>query len=158
MSSYFEAMFTHDTVETRGGIVTLDDLEPSVFEALLQFMYTGNEVVHHGNAEQIFRASSMLQISCLQARCEEFLIDQMSYENCVGIWNIAKAHNCRKMAAKSLATVLENFPQVSSSLEFLKLEVDEVNCIIKADHLRIPNEEDVCDAVMSWLKYDVTMR
>ena len=158
MSPYFEAMFTHDMVETRGGIVTLYDLEPAVFETLLTFMYTGNEVVHHGNAEQIFRASSMLQIACLQARCEEFLIDQVSYENCVGIWNIAKAHNCRKLAAKSLATVLENFPQVSSSLEFLKLEIDEVICILKADLLRIPNEEDVCDAAMAWLKHDVTVR
>ena len=158
MSPYFEAMFTHDMVETRGGIVTLYDLEPSIFEILLKFMYTGNEVVHHDNAEQIFRASSMLQISCLQERCEEFLIDQVSYENCVGIWTIAKAHNCTKLATKSLATVLENFPQVSSSLEFLKLEVEDVICLIKGDNLCVPNEEDVCDAVMSWLKNDVTGR
>ena len=158
MSPYFEAMFTHDMVETRGGIVTLYDLEPSIFETLLQFMYTGNEVVHHDNAEQIFRASSMLQIACLQERCEEFLIDQVSYENCVGIWTIAKAHNCAKLATKSLATILENFPQVSSSVEFLKLEVEDVICIIKSENLCVPNEEDVCDAVMTWMKNDVTLR
>ena len=158
MSPYFEAMFTHDMVETRGGIVTLYDLEPDIFEQLLKFMYTGSEVVHHDNAEQIFRASSMLQISCLQSRCEEFLIDQVSYENCVGIWNIAKAHNCTKLATKSFATLLENFHQVSSSLDFLKLEVEELLCIVKADELRVPFEEDVCDAVVSWLKHDVTRR
>ena len=41
LSPYFEAMFNHDMVESRGGIVTLYDIEPEIFENLIRFMYTG---------------------------------------------------------------------------------------------------------------------
>lgn len=41
LSPYFEAMFNHDMVESRGGIVTLYDIEPEIFDCLLKFMYTG---------------------------------------------------------------------------------------------------------------------
>ena len=45
MSSYFEAMFNHDMIETRGGIVTLYDIEPEIFDRLLRFMYTGTIIL-----------------------------------------------------------------------------------------------------------------
>lgn len=154
MSPYFDAMFSHDMVETRGGIVTLHDIEPNTFSTILKFMYTGEEVVEHSNAESIFRASSMLQIPCLQERCEEFLIHQVSKDNCIGIWKIAKAQNCTMLTDVAFLTFLEQFVDVCNSEEFQTLDADELLTIIKQDALEAQDEETVCSAVMSWLKYD----
>jgi hypothetical protein len=49
MSSYFDAMFNHDMIETRGGIVTLYDIEPEIFDRLLRFMYTGRFLLNCEN-------------------------------------------------------------------------------------------------------------
>lgn len=158
MSSYFEAMFNHDMIESRGGIVTLYDIEPEIFERLLKFMYTGDEVVDQSNAEQIFRASSMLQIPCLQERCEDFLLNQVSQENCIGIWKIARAHNCKNLTEIARITLQELFPEIITTEEFQKLDTDEVVELLSSDSLNAPNEESVCDALMSWLNHDPSRR
>ncbi|XP_052231370.1 kelch-like protein 24 [Dreissena polymorpha] len=154
MSPYFEAMFNHDMIETRGGIVTLYDIEPDVFDCLLRYMYTGVEVVDHNNAEQIFKASSMLQIPCLQQRCEDFLLTQVSKDNCLGIWKIARAHNCKNLAEITLISIVEHFPEICNSDDFQSLEVDDMVALLSSESLAVPNEESVCDAVVSWLKFE----
>lgn len=111
-------------------------------------------MVNESNAERIFRASSMLQVVSLQTRCEEFLLTQVSKDNCIGIWKIARAHNCQNLAEISAITVLELFTDISMSEDFQRLEVDEIVDLIKNDDLAVANEESVCDAVMTWIKFD----
>ncbi|KAJ8302553.1 hypothetical protein KUTeg_018949 [Tegillarca granosa] len=154
MSPYFEAMFSHDMKETRDGIVTLHDIDAVTFSDLVTFIYTGKEVVCEENAEKIFRAASLLQIPCLQERCEDFLLTQVSYDNCIGIWKIAKAHNCKKLAEKAFNTIVENFQLVSMTDEFESLDADEIVCVIKSDDLNMPTEEFVCDVAMNWIEGD----
>ncbi|KAL3859137.1 hypothetical protein ACJMK2_009369 [Sinanodonta woodiana] len=158
MSPYFQAMFTHDMRESRDGIVTIYDVDADIFESLLKFMYTGMDVVREDNAERIFRASSLLQIPCLQSRCEQYLLNQVSHENCVGIWKIAKMHNCEHLAKKSLYTIMENFPQVVSTDEFEQLDVDDLISVIEGEDLAVKSEESVCDAVVTWIKADLDSR
>ncbi|WAR13366.1 KLH29-like protein [Mya arenaria] len=149
-----KAMFSHDMIETRGGIVTLYDIEPDIFDCLLRFMYTGVDIVDESNAEQIFKASSMLQIPCLQERCEDFLLTQVSRDNCIGIWKIARAHNCKNLAEIANISIVENFLEICQSDDFQTLEADEMTALISSDSLSVDNEESVCDAVVSWLKFD----
>lgn len=111
-------------------------------------------MVNHGNAEQIFRASSMLQIPCLQERCEDFLLTQVSKENSIGIWKIARAHNCENLAELAHIHIAEHFLEAVQSDDFQKLDADELVQLVRSDHLSVTNEECVCDAVVSWLKFD----
>lgn len=116
--------------------------------------FSGVEVVDHTNAERIFRASSMLQIPCLQERCENFLLTQVSKENCIGIWKIARAHNCTNLVQIAQLTLLELFTDISMSDEFQKLDADELIDIVKNEELSVPNEESVCEAVMTWVNFE----
>ncbi|KAL3859125.1 hypothetical protein ACJMK2_009357 [Sinanodonta woodiana] len=158
MSPYFQAMFTHDMRESRDGIVTLYDVDSDIFESLLKFMYLGMDVVRVDNAESIFRASSLLHILCLQSRCEQYLLNQVSHGNCIGIWKIAKMHNCDHLAKKSFFTIIENFAQVVSTDEFEQLDVDDLISIIEREELAVKSEESVCDAVVTWIKADLDSR
>ena len=133
-------------------------LSKIVNERIRLSSFTGDDVLNTVNAEQIFKASSMLQISCLQDRCEEFLLNEVTKQNCVGIWRLARSYNCRKLDEKSHNVILKNFPYISASDEFQKMEADELLCIIKSNKLCSPDEESVCDAVISWAKYDVTRK
>jgi hypothetical protein len=53
--------------ENRDGVVKLHDIDEDIFEKILEFLYTGKDVVSEENAEKIFRAASLMQIPCLQA-------------------------------------------------------------------------------------------
>lgn len=158
MSPYFEAMFTHDMKENRESVVRLHDIEPGIFENLRTFMYTGKANVNEENAEKIFRASSLMQIPCLQQRCEDFLLSQISHENCIGIWKIAKAHACQKLSEKAWDTILENFQTVCTTEDFLRLDIDELVCILQDDNLKSPTEEFICDVAFEWIDYDKQRR
>ncbi|KAK3086599.1 hypothetical protein FSP39_020855 [Pinctada imbricata] len=151
MSPYFDAMFTHDMRESRDGIVTLHDIDADIFDNILHFMYTGKDVVCEENAEKMFRAASLMQIPCLQESCAAFLLSQISHDNSIGIWKIAKAHNCKKLSDKAWQTILENFQMVSASEDFASLDLDELLCIIQDDSLISPSEEFVCDVALDWV-------
>jgi hypothetical protein len=45
MSPYFEAMFYHDMRENRDGVVKLHDIDEDIFGKILEFLYTGKDVV-----------------------------------------------------------------------------------------------------------------
>ncbi|CAG2206942.1 kelch-like protein 24 [Mytilus edulis] len=158
MSPYFEAMFSHDMRENRDGVVKLYDIEADIFEKILQFLYTGKDVVSEENAEMIFRAASLMQIPCLQATCADFLLTQVSPDNCIGIWKIAQAHNCEKLKQTSFMFILENFQVISTTEDFLNLDLDELVGIINSDHLITQSEELVCDIAMEWINHDKESR
>jgi hypothetical protein len=158
MSPYFEAMFYHDMRENRDGVVKLHDIDEDIFEKILEFLYTGKDVVSEENAEKIFRAASLMQIPCLQATCEDFLLTQVSPDNCIGIWKIAQAHNCEKLKQTSFLFILENFQVIATTEEFLHLELDELIGIIGSDLLNTQSEELVCDMAMEWINHDKEYR
>lgn len=158
MSPYFEAMFYHDMRENRDGVVKLYDIDADIFGKILDFLYTGKDVVSEDNAEKIFRAASLMQIPCLQATCEDFLLTQVSPDNCIGIWKIAQAHNCEKLKHTSFMFVLENFQIIAKTEDFLSLELDELVSILGSDHLVTQSEELVCDMAIEWINVDKESR
>jgi hypothetical protein len=81
-----DILYHGDMRENRDGVVKLHDIDEDIFGKILEFLYTGKDVVSEENAEKIFRAASLMQIPCLQATCEEFLLTQVSPDNCIGIW------------------------------------------------------------------------
>ena len=153
ISPYFEAMFSHDMVENRDGIVTLHDIEPDIFDNVIRYIYTGRNSVCEENVEKVFQTASLMQIPCLQEKCEEFLLAQASYENCIGIWKIAKAHNRMKLAEKVWGTILENFPVISTTEDFPNLDLNELTAIISNEELNAPSEEFVCDTALQWVSH-----
>lgn len=77
LSAYFSAMFRSGMRETVAGSVDLQNIEPEVFEAVLQFMYSGSNVITQDNVERLLEAAVMLQITCLQEQCESYLKKQI---------------------------------------------------------------------------------
>ena len=69
--------------------VDLQGLEPKVFDDVLQFIYTGSTQIASDTVESLLEAAVMLQIRCLQDKCESFLKKQIGMCLCSGrngIW------------------------------------------------------------------------
>ena len=84
-SEVFAAMFQHQTKEQSSNQITIEDVEPEVFQELLRFIYTGRvslDKMETMAAGLLFAADKYL-LDRLKKECENYLLHHMSPENCV---------------------------------------------------------------------------
>ncbi|XP_061181004.1 kelch-like protein 24 [Saccostrea echinata] len=154
MSHYFKTMFTSNFKESGLPKVHLKDLDKEIFKAALEYIYTGQSSVKNSNVYHLLSCSSMLQIKGLQSICSEFLRKSLSHNNCIGIWKMATGHGLPELQEDSWNTIQQKFPEVSKCEEFLHVTKDELILIIGCKDLFTSKEEDVCDAVLQWVRGD----
>lgn len=153
-SNYFKELFMH----TQKGTVEVKDIESSIFEAVLQYIYTGKTDAVKENAEKVLLAAVKLQVSCLQEICEDFLTVRLTPETCVSIFKLASGLGCESLAKQSWAYLLEFFESVLKNKEFMHLSADDLIAVINDDDLNTPSEEIVCEAVLRWIAGDRDQR
>lgn len=77
----------------------------------------------------------------------------------MGIRAFADTHSCRELLRIADKFTQHNFQEVvTESEEFLLLPVGQLVDIICSDELNVRSEEQVFNAVMAWLKYNVADR
>ncbi len=157
-SPYFEAMFLSGMTESRKDAVSLQNIDPSAFEAILDMMYNGKIFISVSTVQAILCAASIFQIDHLKDACSEFLIKQLSPHNCLGIKSFAEPHGCRELMELAHRHALSRFTEVSHSEEFMALELDQVTDLLSRDNLRVNGEEDVFDAAVGWISHDIKSR
>ena len=84
-SQYFAAMFQHPMKEQSTNQVKIEDIEPGVFDQLLRFIYTGRVPLDklETMAADLFIAADKYLMDELKMKCENYLLSQMSPDNCV---------------------------------------------------------------------------
>lgn len=157
-SSYFCAMFTGELEESRQTEVTIRDIDENAMELLIDFCYTAHIIVEESNVQTLLPAACLLQLVEIQDICCEFLKRQLDPTNCLGIRAFADTHSCRELLRIADKFTQHNFQEVMESEEFLLLPVGQLVDIICSDELNVRSEEQVFNAVMSWLKYNVAER
>ncbi|XP_036327472.1 kelch-like protein diablo [Rhagoletis pomonella] len=157
-SPYFRAMFTGELEESRQTEVTIRDIDENAMELLIDFCYTAHIIVEESNVQTLLPAACLLQLVEIQDICCEFLKRQLDPTNCLGIRAFADTHSCRELLRIADKFTQHNFQEVMESEEFLLLPVGQLVDIICSDELNVRSEEQVFNAVMSWLKYNVADR
>lgn len=158
-SPYFRAMFTGELEESRQTEVTIRDIDENAMELLIDFCYTSHIIVEESNVQTLLPAACLLQLAEIQDICCEFLKRQLDPTNCLGIRAFADTHSCRELLRIADKFTQHNFQEVvTESEEFLLLPVGQLVDIICSDELNVRSEEQVFNAVMAWLKYNVADR
>ncbi|KAK3735752.1 hypothetical protein QZH41_000625 [Actinostola sp. cb2023] len=153
-SSYFHAMFTSELLESRQREVTLQQVDPDAMEMLVEFAYTAKIQVSEENVQTLLPASSLLQLNSVREACCEFLQKQLHPSNCLGIRSFADAHTCGELLESSHRYALLHFVDVSQTEEFFLLTTEQVLELISSDDINVKNEEQVFNAVISWINFD----
>ncbi|XP_023216548.1 kelch-like protein 17 isoform X2 [Centruroides sculpturatus] len=157
-SAYFHAMFNNEMAEKHKSEITMHDVDASALQKLIEFAYTGEIVITEENVQALLPVASLLQVSTVRDACCKFLLRQLHPSNCLGIRSFADAHACEELQRKSHKYALQNFQEVALTEEFLLLPFSQVEDLMSSNKLNVPSEECVYNAVMTWIKHDLTMR
>ena len=88
-SPVFAAMFQHETKEAALNRFNIGDIEPDVFEALLRFIYTDKVDLTFEMSKSLLAVSKRYQLDLLQWKCQVFLAQNLSINNCCDVLMLA---------------------------------------------------------------------
>ena len=161
LSDYFQAMFTSRMKETVENKCVLSDVEPEVFENILDLIYdeSGDKVNHfmkntpHATDEYL-RISIMLQMKFLQDLCLKKIKVNLKVQNCIEIWKMGKTLQMEGLQELGFDYVLSHFEELVAEELLLSLEYDEFKSLAENKELKVAKEETVCNAVLAWVSFE----
>ncbi len=151
-------MFSNDMKESVSNRIPIQGFEPSAIKNLIDFCYSASLIINLNNVVDILPAASLLQMTGVQEACSNFLAGQLHPSNCLGIRKFADIHSCFCLLKKCSVFMQQRFPEVALHEEFLEIEFKELVMIISDSHLNIRGEEQIYEAAIAWIKYNLNDR
>ena len=159
-SDYFKAFFSSDlqVKESQSSLVELKNVKSSTIAEVLRFMYTGEVNMSSSNAQDLIVVSDYLIIPRLKTTAAEFIGKSINASNCSAMESFAFQYNCDALSQAVLNYKCEHFLTYVKSNDFMHLDVEKVKELACLDDLHITKEEEVYEAVIEWVKHDLTSR
>lgn len=159
-SPYFRALFTNSRFEERNEReINITGINPVIMAAIIDYAYTRHVRLSWNTIDELLPAADRFLVSGLKKSGCDFLKRRMNEENCVGIWNFARAYSFIDLEKESLSYILRRFDEVSRhSNEFMEMSIDDLSSILTSDYLNVRNEEMVFDAVVRWIDHSPETR
>lgn len=157
-SEYFRALFTTDFKENETNVVELKSITSDAMNEVLQFMYTGEAKADSSNAQDLVMAADYFMLPNLKSIASELLEGTISESNCLELESFASQFNCELLKQAAVAYKVNNFATVVASDDFKSLDLENVKDLISRDEIFVSKEEDVYEAVILWVKHDLSSR
>ncbi|EDV25668.1 uncharacterized protein TRIADDRAFT_56004 [Trichoplax adhaerens] len=157
-SSYFFAMFNTDMVESRLGVLHIDDIQPNLMDQLIDLAYGIDLHIDDDNVADMLSACHRLQISTGINRCCDYLILSLHPSNCLGILKFARINQCQIVIDAASKYCWHHFTAICDEEEFTLLSLDEVQEYFSNDHLHVKEEAEVLRSAVIWLLHDWQQR
>ncbi|XP_025030321.1 kelch-like protein 17 [Python bivittatus] len=155
INPYFRAMFSNSFRESQDGEVRLQDMDPSIVQAVVRYYYTEEIVLTPEMAEDLFEAASRLQILPLLESCSRFLLERLCPENCLSVYQLGYAHSDPALFQEAKGLVHAHFKRLSQeAASFLELSPSPLASILSSDSLLVSSELVVYRAVWRWVAFD----
>lgn len=157
-SKFFTLMFTTPMIESTSREVELQDVDPSVIEELLEFIYTGRITINGSNVVSLLKASNQYQIEPVKEMCARFLSKQVDSTNCLDIFSMADYMSCQELKELAEDFFLLHFTDLYKKDEFLQLHWSQIVHLLHQDKLIAESEIQISIAALCWLNYDLSNR
>ncbi|KAL9974028.1 hypothetical protein ACROYT_G020557 [Oculina patagonica] len=157
-SPYFRALFTTDFKENESNLVELKEVKCAALSEVLQFMYTGEARADSSNAQDLIMLADYLILPSLRSKVLEFLEVTINSSNCLSLECFASQFNCESLKEAAVTYKVRNFVAVTNSDDFKSLDFEKVKALVSRDDIIVSKEEDVYEAVILWVKHDLSAR
>lgn len=111
-SDVFQAMFVHDTAEVRLARVDIEDLEPDVVAAMLEFIYKGTVEMPIGKETGLLAAADKYNLAALKSLCETALCANLNIDSALSLLTVADLHSAHILKKTAMKFVTENSSEI----------------------------------------------
>ncbi|RXM95630.1 Kelch-like protein 31 [Acipenser ruthenus] len=134
--------------------VELDSLSPLGLASVITYAYMGKVNLSLYTIGCTVATATTLQIPQLVQMCSDFLLQEMSVENCMYISNIAAAYGLNGAGEAARGFIRASFMEFSRSDHFLRLTLEQIRELLSDDALLLPSELDAFHSALRWLEFD----
>uniref|UniRef100_A0A4W5PHH4 Kelch-like family member 31 n=1 Tax=Hucho hucho TaxID=62062 RepID=A0A4W5PHH4_9TELE len=120
----------------------------------ITYAYSGKLTLSLYSIGSTIAAAMLLQINTLVKMCSDFLMQELSAENCMYVANIADTYNLKETKQAAQKFMRENFIEFSEMEQFLKLTYEQINDFLSDDSLQLPSEITAFQIAMKWLDFN----
>ena len=157
-SPYFRSLFTSGFRENQDSVVELQEIKTTTMDQALRFIYTGEALVNASNAQDLLRTADYLIIPSLKAKVSDYLKDTIHASNCLELESLAIQYGCKSLKEAAATYKLQSFVSVVESSDFKALDFERIKELALHDDIIVSKEEEVYEAVVTWVKHDVPSR
>ncbi len=152
-SEYFYNKLVVENDTVNHCLLEIEGISFSALEVIVSYVYTGNINITTENARDVIPACKMLKLKSAFDICVKIAFDTINPGNCLGLHSMANAHDLQDLREKALNMMVNNFIEVVSGRKFLKMSEKDVEDYIQNENLKIPNEDPVFEAVVTWVRH-----
>ncbi|KAH0630032.1 hypothetical protein JD844_012596 [Phrynosoma platyrhinos] len=145
-------MFTRPFRECWERHVVFEEMNSSILQRILNYIYTGELLLTLETAQDLFTAASRLVILPLQEIVGRFLADSISMDSSLRTYALAYAHNHHALLRVAARHIFLNFEPLSAHETFPGLDLSTLVSIISSDKLLVSSELTVYQAVQHWVR------
>merc|ERR1719341_163087 len=147
-SAVFDAMF-NSTLATTEDEITLPDVEPAAFLALLKFLYSDEVSIGPETVMTTLYTAKKYAVPALEKHCVDFLKRNLGPDNAFMLLTQARLFDEPQLAALCLECLDKNTPEALTADGFTDIDIDTLSAVLDRDSLRI-KESKLFTAVLRW--------
>jgi len=149
-STFMRSAFTLGLAETATASVTLEEVEASVFEAVLEFIYAGTCTFDESLSLAMLQAASRLGIKVLETEVAAHITKRIDPATCLEVWKAGDALSLPTVVEAAQKCAIEAFAEVAALDAWLGVPAPWLECLLASDELPVDKEEQVFEALTRW--------
>ncbi|XP_060069505.1 kelch-like protein 10 [Ylistrum balloti] len=159
-SNYFRSLFTWGMCNREyENDVLITGVSAKTMEAVIDYAYIQSVDIHAGNVEDLIAAADRFHMFGLQKNCTDYLVNELTVENCIGIKMFFDFYSCTNGLKRTNEFISRHFTDIAeTSQEYLQMNFENLKEIISNDEIYVSDESEVLSAVLRWIKHDMENR
>ncbi|KAM6447159.1 kelch-like protein 34 [Liasis olivaceus] len=155
-SDYFKAMFKSYTKESKAAVIHLQVISATGLQHVLDFIYTSWLPLSFTTLEDTLEAATYLQVPEAICLCSQYLVNNLSLENCCFSANVATKFYLPDALSAAEKYLIINLWKLLD-LDFaglLELNFQSLKAVVKSPDILMVKESNLLDLLLKWLAYD----
>ncbi|XP_059155104.1 kelch-like protein 40 [Physella acuta] len=153
-SSFFRGLFRTNLREKQEERVKLHDMSKETFDVIINSIYKGVDGLTMDNVLNLWQAVHLLDISFLIQECEIFVMENMSLDNYITYYHMAKLLQSETVINFSIGFMKKHFEHFQNTETFLELSFPLLFSLIDDDSLNVNSEDLVLESIIKWVLYE----
>ncbi|TRY75464.1 hypothetical protein TCAL_06413 [Tigriopus californicus] len=143
ISSYFEVMFSSPFAEKDQTEITLKDVNPHEFEAVLQFTQGKSIPIDDENVYEVLKIADMFDLKVMTSHCQKYLVDHLEHDKALKVWKAADMYGLTSLAKRAKSFILWHFPTLSTQQSWDDLSLEDFYSIVSCPELHVTPDTDL---------------